>query len=66
MQNCELPTRFGHAGQPPFERFFTKTDAAELKAADVAARASAQFTAVAHAIRIFPMQLAIYHGFFCH
>ena len=54
------------AGQTPFDRFFAKANTAELKAADVSARASAQFAAVAHAIRIFAMQLAVDHGFLCH
>jgi hypothetical protein len=61
-----LPTRFGHTGQPPFECFFAEADAAELKAANIPARASAQLAAVAHPIGIFAMQLAVNHGFLCH
>jgi hypothetical protein len=65
-QAKSLPTRFGHAGQSPLKGFFAETDTAELETANVAARASAEFAAVAHTVRVFAMQLAINHRFLCH
>jgi hypothetical protein len=56
-----LPTGFGNSGQSPFKRLFAEADATELKASNVAARASAQLAAVAYAVRVFAMQLAVNH-----
>src|SRR3990172_257771 len=61
-----LPRRLGHAGEVPLQGLFPEADAAQLKAAHIAARAAAHAAAVTHLNLVFAAGFANHNRRLCH